>query len=142
MRIATAVFAALLVAASSASALAASSFPAYVTLPAIPVDGKTFVTDDHGESEFALRGSKETHRGRVWLGHLDYNARWKGDRRAALEGIVGALKNGGWEVMMLDAPANPPTATLRITTKDNKVAWAKVDVDDTARVLVLEPTDD
>ena len=142
MRLSVVLAAVLVGAASAASAPAAPSFPKYVTLPAIPVDGRTFVTDDHGESEFALRGSREKHRGRVWLGYVDYSGRWKGDRRAALEGIVAALKNGGWEVMMLDAPANPPIATLKITTKDNKVAWAKVEVDETARVLILEPTDD
>ena len=142
MRIASIVLAASLGAAFAADAIAEGSFPKYVTLPAVPVDGRTFVTDEHGESEFPLRGSKETHRGRVWLGYLDYGSRWKENRRAALDGIVASLKAGGWEVMMLDAPANPPIATLKITTKDNKVAWAKVEVDGTARVLVLEPTDD
>ena len=142
MRIASLFLAASLGIASAAAAMAAPPFPKYVTLPPLPVDGRTFVTDEHGESEFALRGSKETHRGHVWLGYLDYGSRWKGDRRAALEGIVKSLKEGGWEVMMLDAPANPPIATLKITTRDNKVAWAKVEVDGTARVLILEPTDD
>ena len=141
MRIATIILAASLGAASAASAVAGPSFPKYVTLPALPIDAGSFVKDEHGEGEFALRGSKETHRGRVWLGYLDYS-RWKADRRAALEGIVESLRKGGWEVMLLDAPANPPIATLKIATKDNKVAWARVEVDGTARVLILEPTDD
>ena len=76
----------------------------------------------------------------MWLGYLDYKA-WGPDKRLVLERIVAALKKGGWEVMMLDEPRQPPLATLKLTTDDNRVMWASVEVFETARVLVLEQDD-
>jgi hypothetical protein len=124
------------------AAHAARQFPPFVTLPDLPIDKRAVDTDDHGRSEFVLRDKTEVHRGKVWLGYLEYRGRWGEDRRAALGAIVDALKKGGWEVMMIDEPRQPPLATLKLTTKDNRVAWASVEMFDTARVLVLEPSDD
>ena len=61
------------------------------------------------------------------------------DPENALAGIVNEMQKGGWEVMLRDKPRNPPLATLKLTTKDNKEVWASVEVFDTARVLVIEP---
>ena len=94
--------------------------------------------DSRAESEFILRDKTEVHRGQVWLGYLDYKSKWGEDKRYALEGIVEALRKGGWEVMMRDEPRNPPLATLRYE-KDGTTAWAIVEVFDLARVAVLEP---
>ena len=136
------VSAALLVAASLAfpfaKAYAAEAYPKYVTLPDLPIDRNVVHTDERAQSEFFLRDKRELHRGHVWLGHLDYRAKWGEDRRNALDGIVAAMQAGGWEVMMRDDPANPPFATLKLTTDDNKVVWASVEVSEKARVLVLE----
>jgi len=139
-RIANALFAAALAAASLPPAWGASSFPRAVTLPALPIDKRAVDVDPKGESEFILRDKTEVHRGKVWLGYLDYKA-WGPDKRLVLERIVEALKKGGWEVMMLDEPRQPPLATLRLTTDDNRVLWASVEVFETARVLVLEQDD-
>jgi hypothetical protein len=140
VRIAHALLAALLAAAPLAPALAASSFPRAVTLPALPIDKRAVDVDPKGESEFILRDKTQVHRGKVWLGYLDYKA-WGPDKRLVLERIVDSLKKGGWEVMMLDEPRQPPLATLRLTTDDNRVLWASVEVFETARVLVLEQDD-
>jgi hypothetical protein len=120
-----------------AGAYAAQSFPRAVTLPALPIDKRTVDVHATGESEFILRDKTEVHRGKVWLGYLDYS-KWGQDKRAALEGIVASLKKGGWEVMMIDEPRQPPLATLKLTTDDNRVMWASVEVFETARLLVLE----
>jgi 3-deoxy-D-manno-octulosonate 8-phosphate phosphatase (KDO 8-P phosphatase) len=69
---------------------------------------------------------------------LDVVRQGVSDKRAALEEIVESLKKGGWEVMMIDEPRQPPLATLKLTTDDNRVMWASVEMFDTARVLVLE----
>lgn len=122
-------------------AYAASSFPRAVTLPAIPIDKRAVDVDAKGESEFILRDKTEVHRGRVWLGYLAYKEKWGPDKRAALERIVASLKGGGWEVMMLDEPRQPPLATLKLTTDDNRVMWASVEIFDTARLLVMEQDD-
>jgi len=140
VRIAHTLLAAFLVAAPLASAVAASSFPRVVTLPALPIDKRAVDVDPKGESEFILRDKTEVHRGKVWLGYLDYKA-WGSDKRLVLERIVEALKKGGWEVMMLDEPRQPPLATLKLVTDDNRVLWASVEVFETARVLVLEQDD-
>ena len=140
IRIAHALLAAFLAVAPLASAVAASSFPRAVTLPALPIDKRAVDVDPKGESEFILRDKTEVHRGKVWLGYLDYKA-WGPDKRLVLERIVAALKKGGWEVMMLDEPRQPPLATLKLTTDDNRVMWASVEVFETARVLVLEQDD-
>jgi hypothetical protein len=116
----------------------AGAYPKYVTLPDLPVDKHAVDTDSRAESEFILRDRTEVHRGHVWLGYLDYQQRWGDDKRNALDGIVTAMQKGGWEVMMRDEPRNPPLATLKLTTDDNKVVWASVEVFDKARVLVLE----
>ena len=140
IRIAHALLAAVLAAAPLAPAFAASAFPRAVTLPALPIDKRAVDVDPKGESEFILRDKTEVHRGKVWLGYLDYKA-WGPDKRLVLERIVAALKKGGWEVMMLDEPRQPPLATLKLTTDDNRVMWASVEVFETARVLVLEQDD-
>jgi hypothetical protein len=124
-----------------AQAGAASSFPKAVTLPALPIDNRSVDVHPGGESEFILRDKTEVHRGKVWLGYLEYKSKWGPDKRLALERIVDSLKKGGWEVMMIDEPRQPPLATLRLTTKDNHVLWASVEVFETARVLVLEQDD-
>jgi hypothetical protein len=118
-------------------AYAAQSFPKAVTLPALPIDKQAVDIHAGAESEFILREKTEVHRGKVWLGYLDYR-KWGPDKRAALERIVDSLKKGGWEVMMLDEPRQPPLATLKLTTDDNRVMWASVEVFETARLLVLE----
>ena len=125
---------------AAAPAFGASSFPKSVTLPALPIDKRAVDVDPKGESEFILRDKTEVHRGKVWLGYLDYKA-WGADKRLVLERIVDALKKGGWEVMMLDEPRQPPLATLKLVTDDNRVLWASVEVFETARVLVLEQDD-
>jgi hypothetical protein len=130
-----------LVAALAASPLvdayAAQSFPRVVTLPALPIDKHAVDVHASGESEFILRDKTEVHRGKVWLGYLDYR-QWGPDKRAALDRIVSSLKKGGWEVMMIDEPRQPPLATLKLTTDDNRVLWASVEMFETARLLVLE----
>ncbi len=131
-------FVAALGAAPFTDAYAAHSFPRAVTLPPIPIDNRAVDTDPAGESEFILRDKTEIHCGRVWLGHLAYRDQWGADKRAALERIIDSLKRGGWEVMMLDAPRQPPLATLKLITDDNRVMWASVEMFDTARVLVLD----
>jgi len=30
------------------------------------------------------------------------------------------MQKGGWEVLLRDEPRNPPLATLKLTTKDNR----------------------
>ena len=135
-------FAAIVVVATLATvpltaAYAAQSFPQAVTLPALPIDKQSVDVHASGESEFILRDKTEVHRGKVWLGYLDYR-KWGPDKRAALERIVESLKKGGWEVMMIDEPRQPPLATLKLTTADNRVMWASVEMFDTARLLVLE----
>jgi hypothetical protein len=129
---------AALAAAPLASAYAASSFPRAVTLPAMPIDKHAVDVHKDAESEFILREKTEVHRGTVHLGYLDYRGKWGADKRAALEAIVAALKKGGWEVMMIDEPRQPPLATLKLITRDNKVFWASVEMFETARLLVLE----
>lgn len=116
----------------------AGSYPRYVTLPDLPIDKRAVDTDARAESEFILRDKTEVHRGKAWLGYLDYKGKWGDDKRQALEGIVAAMQKGGWEVMLRDEPRIPPLATLKLTTDDNKVVWASVEVFETARVLVLE----
>ena len=132
---------AALAAVPLAGAYAASSFPNTVTLPALPIDKRAVDVDPNGESEFILREKTEVHRGKVWLGYLDYKEKWGPDKRQALERIVDSLKKGGWEVMMFDEPRQPPLATLKLTTRDNQVLWATVEVFETARVLVLQQDD-
>ena len=129
---------AALTAATFQPAYAASSFPRAVTLPAIPIDKRAVDTHANAESEFILRDKTEVHRGKVWLGYLAYQDKWGPGKREALERIVDSLKQGGWEVMMLDAPRQPPLATLKLTTDDNRVLWASVEIFDTARLLVME----
>ena len=139
-------FAFLLVAALAAAPLtgayAATSFPRAVTLPDLPIDNRAVDVDPKAESEFVLREKTEVHRGKVWLGYLDYRGKWGPDKRAALERIVASLKQGKWEVMMLDEPRQPPLATMKLVTDDNRVLWASVEIFDTARVLVLEQDED
>jgi hypothetical protein len=132
---------AALAAAPFANAYAASSFPRAVTLPSLPIDKRAVDVDAKGESEFILRDKTEVHRGKVWLGYLAYKEQWGPDKRAALARIVDSLKQGGWEVMMLDEPRQPPLATLKLTTDDNRVMWASVEVFDTARLLVMQQDD-
>ncbi len=129
---------AAILAAPLADAYAARSFPRAVTLPALPIDKQSVDVHDSGESEFILRGKTEVHRGKVWLGYLAYQDQWGPDKRLALERIVESLRKGGWEVMLLDAPRQPPLATLKLTTDDNRVMWASVEMFETARLLVLE----
>ena len=129
---------AAILAAPFTDAYAARSFPRAVTLPALPIDKQSVDVHDSGESEFILRGKTEVHRGKVWLGYLAYQDKWGPDKRLALERIVESLKAGGWEVMLLDAPRQPPLATLKLTTDDNRVLWASVEMFETARLLVLE----
>jgi hypothetical protein len=123
-------------------AYAAKGYPKAVTLPKLPIDRNGVETSERAESEFILRDKTEVHRGKVWVGNLDYSKAWGEDKRAALDGIVGSMQSGGWEVMMRDEPRVPPLATLKLVTKDNKVLWASVEVLDTARVLVLEQAED
>lgn len=134
---AVALLVAVFIAAPVMDAYAAHSFPHSVTIPSLPIYGKA-VDVRVGESEFILRDKTEVHRGKVWLGYLAYQRKWGPDKRLALERIVDSLKNGGWEVMMIDGPRQPPLATLRLTTDDNRVLWASVEVAETARLLVLE----
>jgi hypothetical protein len=128
---------AALAVAPLAGAYAAQSFPRAVTLPALPIEKHTVDVHANGESEFILRDKTEVHRGKVWLGYLDYR-KWGPDKRTALDGIVESLRKGGWEVMMIDEPRQPPLATLKLTTDDNRVLWASVEIFETARLLVLE----
>jgi hypothetical protein len=139
--IARMVLAAALAAAPAGFVHAASSFPRAVTLPELPIAKRAVDVDPRGESEFILREKTEVHRGKVWLGYLDYREKWGPDKRLVLERIVDSLRKGGWEVMMLDAPRQPPLATMKLTTPDNRVLWATVEVFETARVLVLEQDD-
>ena len=127
-----------LAAAPFTGAYAASAYPRAVTVPALPIDKHTVDVHKNAESEFILREKTEVHRGTVHLGYLDYRAKYGADKRAALEGIVASLKQGGWEVMLIDEPRKPPLATLKLTTDDNKVMWASVEMFETARLLVLE----
>jgi hypothetical protein len=129
---------AALAAGPLADAYAAGSFPRAVTIPALPIDKKMVDVREGAQSEFVLRDKTEVHRGKVWVGSLAYSDAWGPDRRAALDRIVDSLKKGGWEVMMIDAPRQPPLATLKLTTDDNRVMWASVEMFETARVLVLE----
>ena len=102
-----------------AGAYAARAFPKAVTIPALPIDRKVVDVHEGAQSEFVLRDKTEV-------------------QRAALDRIVDSLKKGGWEVMMIDAPRQPPLATLKLTTDDNRVMWASVELFETARLLVLE----
>jgi hypothetical protein len=129
---------ALLAAAPLTGAYAAGSFPRAVTLPAVPLEKRSVEVHKDAQSEFILRDKTEVHRGTVHIGHLDYSGKWGADKRAALEAIVESLKNGGWELMMIDEPRQPPLATLKLVTDDNKVLWASVEMFETARLLVLE----
>jgi hypothetical protein len=119
-------------------AYAVRAHPEYASLPNLPIDAST-VEPEKREVEFILRDKTEVHRGRVWVGYLDYQKAWGENRREALAGIVSEMQKGGWEVMLRDEPRNPPLATLKLTTKDNRDVWASVEVLDQARVLMLEP---
>jgi hypothetical protein len=141
-KVAAVLFVAALGAFPFANAYAAYRYPKQATLPKLPIDGNFVHTDARAESEFILRDKTEVHRGKLWLGNLDYQKAWGDDKRNALDGIVSALQKGGWEVMMRDEPRVPPLATLKLVTDDNKVLWASVEVFDKARVLVLEQTQD
>lgn len=121
-----------------AGAYAAAAFPRAVTLPQLPIDKHAVDFHARGESEFILRDKTEIHRGKVWLGDLAYSDQWGPDKRSALGRIVDSLKKGGWEVMMIDEPRHPPLATLKLTTDDNRVMWASVEMFETARLLVLD----
>jgi hypothetical protein len=123
-------------------AYAARAYPKYVTLPDLPIDKNAVDTDARAESEFILRDKTEVHQGKVWLGYLDYRKTYGEDTRAALEAILAAMQKGGWEVVMRDEPRKPPLATLKLTTDDNRVAWASVEMFEKARVLVLEQNED
>lgn len=138
MRLPVLLLVAALAAAPLTDAYAAGSYPRAVTLPALPIDKNAVDVHKGAESEFVLREKTEVHRGTVYLGYLDYRGKWGADKRAALESIVESLKKGGWEVMMIDEPRKPPLATLKLTTDDNRVLWASVEVFETARLLVLE----
>ena len=119
-------------------AYAARAHPDYASLPNLPIEASSVDPERH-EVEFILRDKTEVHRGRVWVGYLDYQKAWGEDRRDALAGIVSEMQKGGWEVMLRDEPRNPPLATLKLTTKDNRDVWASVEVLERARVLMLEP---
>ena len=138
MRRACLLLVAALAAAPFTAAYAASAYPRAVTVPAMPIHKQSVDIHKNAESEFILREKTEVHRGTVHLGYLDYRGKFGADKRAALEAIVDALKKGGWEVMLIDEPRQPPLATLKLTTNDNKVWWASVEMFETARLLVLE----
>jgi hypothetical protein len=140
--IAATILVAVLGALPFADAYAAYRYPKQASLPKLPIDGDFVHTDARAESEFILRDKTEVHRGKLWLGNLDYRKAWGDDKRNALDDIVSALQKGGWEVMMRDEPRVPPLATLKLVTDDNKVLWASVEVFEKARVLVLEQNED
>jgi hypothetical protein len=131
-------FVAALIGQPFANAYAARAQPEYASLPNLPIDADAIVSNR--EVEFILRDKTEVHRGRVWVGYLDYQKAWGENRRDALAGIVSEMQKGGWEVLLRDEPRNPPLATLKLTTKDNRDVWASVEVLDQARVLLLEPS--
>ena len=130
-------FVAALVGQPFADAYAARAQPEYASLPNLPIDASE--VDAGKRVEFILRDKTEVHHGRVWVGYLDYQKAWGESRRDALAGIVSEMQKGGWEVLLRDEPRNPPLATLKLTTKDNRDVWASVEVLDQARVLMLEP---
>src|SRR5258708_26686073 len=132
-------FVAAFIAQTFTYAYAARTYPDYASLPKVPI-GASGVETEKREVEFILRDKTEVHHGRVWVGYLDYQKAWGENRRDARAGIVSEMQKGGWEVMLRDEPRNPPLATLKLTTKDNRDVWASVEVLDQARVLLLEPT--
>jgi hypothetical protein len=119
-------------------AYAARAQPEYASLPNLPIDASA-VDAEKRDVEFILRDKTQVHYGRVWVGYLDYQSAWGENKRDALAGIVSEMQKGGWEVLLRDEPRNPPLATLKLTTKDNRDVWASVEVMDQARVLLLEP---
>jgi hypothetical protein len=137
-RITRAFFVAVLIGQPFTYAYAARAYPDYASLPRLPIDARGVDTGKR-EVEFILRDKTEVLHGRVWVGYLDYRKAWGENRRDALAGIVNEMQKGGWEVMLRDEPRNPPLATLKLTTKDNRDVWASVEVLDQARVLLLEP---
>ena len=131
-------FVAVLIGQPFTYAYAARAYPDYASLPKLPIEASG-VDAEKREVEFILRDKTEVHHGRVWVGNLDYQKAWGENRRDALAGIVSEMQKGGWEVMLRDEPRNPPLATLKLTTRDNRDIWASVEVLDQARVLLLEP---
>jgi hypothetical protein len=137
-RLAAPAFVAVLAALSFSNSYA-GGYPEHAAVPKLPIAGNSVRVADNDEVEFVLRDKTEVQKGRTWLGYLDYRKAWGGDPRDALAGIVGRMQKSGWEVLLRDEPRNPPLATLKRVTKDNKELWASVEVFDKARVLVLEP---
>src|ERR1700750_3211387 len=128
---------ALLATCCAALALgAAPAFPPYVTLPVrILADDATY--ENFGQHEFTLREKTEVHRGRHWTAYANYAEKMGDDPRRALASFVEAMKKGGWEVLLQDAPRNPPLATLHYT-KNGKDAWAEVEIGEQAGIRVIE----
>jgi len=137
-RIIASIFVAVVIGQPFTPAYAARAYPDYASLPKLPLEASG-VDREKREVEFILRDKTEVHHGRVWVGYLDYQKAWGENRRDALAGIVNEMQKGGWEVMLRDEPRNPPLATLKLTTKDNRDVWASVEVLDQAHVLLLEP---
>ena len=118
-------------------AAAAPRFPAYVTIPAMPLGDEGVEHEGYGQAEFVLKEKTEVYRGKLWKGNVLYAPKWGDDPRKALASFVKELEAGGWQVVTRDDPANPPSATLRYT-KDAKDAWARLEVFEQASLVVVE----
>ena len=130
-------FLALVLLCVALPAAAAPRFPAYVTLPPMPLANDGVEHEGYGQAEFVLKEKAEVYRGKLWKGNVLYAQKWGDDPRVALVNFVKELEAGGWQVVTRDDPANPPSATLRYA-KEGKDAWARIEVFEQASLVVVE----
>ena len=116
---------------------AAARFPAYVTLPGLAFANDGVEHESYGQEEFVLKEKTEVYRGKLWRADAVYAQKWGDDPKAALGNLIRELEKGGWQVVTRDDPANPPSATLRYM-KDAKDSWARIEVFEQARIVVVE----
>jgi outer membrane protein OmpA-like peptidoglycan-associated protein len=125
-------------ACTNLAALAAGpAIPPYLGLPTLPVGNGEVEFESFGQHEFTVREKTEVHRGKYWAEYIDYAAKLGDDPRRALGVFVDAMQKAGWQVVLHDAPRNPPLATFHYA-KNGKDAWAEVEIGEQAHVTVVE----
>ena len=103
----------------------AQNLPASVTLPASVKPKGEVNVENYGQAKFILNGTSELVRGKLFTAFLDHSA-LASDPKAALPLIAAALVKGGWQIIVLDAPRNPPLATAKLS-KDAQESWLQIE---------------
>jgi outer membrane protein OmpA-like peptidoglycan-associated protein len=110
--------------------LAASSLPAYLTLPAqVQLNPDSLVAEDFGAAEFYLPGKEEpiVQRGRHWHIELKITGKPDGTPNATIwASIKPSLLQGGWTVAG-EFATQPYVATLRYQ-KNGKDTWVSLNI--------------